>query len=182
MSAAVRRQAQMLIHELAARTAAVKWVSPEQLHLTLKFLGDVNDKDLYGVCRAVDRAVLELRPFEVICQGVGAFPDVDRPRTLWLGLKDPAGRLVQLQQHMEAEFASLGFSRDVRSFYPHVTVGRVDIRHRRLGRLADELERHVDKQWGLVPVKRCTVYTSELRPGGPVHTPIGHSTLGNPSS
>jgi 2'-5' RNA ligase len=177
MSPAVRRQAQTLIHQLAARTTAVRWVSADQLHLTLKFLGDVEDKRLYDVCCAVDRAVAERPPFEVLCRGFGAFPQLNRPRTLWLGLEDPAGRLADLQERVEAEFTALGFPREVRAFRPHVTLGRVDQRHRQLGRFTGELGQYADRPWGSVPVKECVVYTSELSPAGPSYTAIGHSLL-----
>jgi 2'-5' RNA ligase len=179
LNAAVRRQAQLLIHELAARTTAVKWVSAEQLHVTVKFLGDVDDTELYEVCRAVDRAVSKLKPFEVICRGVGAFPHAHRPRTLWLGLEDPAHRMAQLQQQVEAEFASLGFPRDVRPFHAHVTIGRVEVRHRRWGQLTDELDQYAERELGSFPVNQCTVYTSELTPTGPIYTAIGHLQLGH---
>jgi 2'-5' RNA ligase len=179
LSPAVRRQAQTLIHELAARTTAVKWVSAEQLHVTVKFLGDVDDTELYQVCQAVDRAVAELEPFEVICRGIGAFPHFHRPRTLWIGLEDPGHHIAQVQQRVEAEFAALGFPREVRPFHAHVTIGRVDLRHRRLSRLTDGLDQYADRQWGSFPVKQCTVYTSELTPSGPIYTPISRPMLGH---
>ena len=135
IDAAVRRRAKSLIQTLASSTTAVRWVAPENLHLTLKFLGDVEDREVYGVCQAVGEAVAELRPFHSFCQGVGAFPN--RQTT--------AHDLARVWKTAEANWrrctsgrsgaADWGFPREIRQFRPHVTIGRVDVRHRRLGRL-----------------------------------------------
>jgi 2'-5' RNA ligase len=175
MSRDVKRQAQSLIRELSACTTAVRWVLPDQLHLTLKFLGDVDQTQLYDVCRAVDRAVAGRSAFDVVCRTCGAFPHPDRPRTLWLGLEDPTGQLAALQQHMEMEFAALKFPREMRASHPHVTIGRVDQRQRRLEELRHALRQYAQYEGGSVAVTECVVYTSELSPNGPTYTAVGRS-------
>ncbi len=132
IEAAVRRRARELIQTLGGTTTAVRWVDSNDLHLTLKFLGDVEDKDIYSVCQAVGSAVCDLKPFHAFCRGVSAFPSLQRPRTIWLGLEDPAAQLTTLQGRVEEALANLGFPRKHRKFCPHVTIGRVDIRHRRV--------------------------------------------------
>lgn len=105
--------------------ADVKWVRPEGIHLTLKFLGDVRsdliptyEKDLGPVLR-------EFQPFEIRISGMGAFPHLRRPRVIWVGLEDPSGTLVPLVQRVEDVFLLHGFKKEKRGFNPHLTLGRV---------------------------------------------------------
>jgi 2'-5' RNA ligase len=174
----VRRQVKATIQALSATTTAVNWVAPENLHLTLKFLGDVEDQQIFAVCQATNAAVAQLHPFHCFCQGIGAFPNLERPRTIWLGLDDSAGRLDQLQQCLETAYLELGFPQENRPFRPHVTIGRVNLRSRRLGRLLHELQKHADEEFGAVDVSQCVIYSSELTPQGPIHTPMGRAVLG----
>jgi 2'-5' RNA ligase len=167
-----------VIQTLAASTTAVRWVAEDNLHLTLKFLGDVADEQIYAVCQATGAAVAGLTPFHCFCQGIGAFPHLDRPRTIWLGLDDRAGRLADLQQRLEAAFLEMGFPRENRPFRAHVTIGRVDLRSRRLGRLLAELHRQADTEFGVIEVSQCVIYASELTSQGPIHTPMGRAKLG----
>src|SRR6185369_11266744 len=84
----VIRRAGDLIDKLRVTSAVVNWVRPQQMHLTLKFLGDVLDIETPDICRVVSQAVSEIEPFEIICRGAGAFPDIQRPKTLWIGIQE----------------------------------------------------------------------------------------------
>jgi 2'-5' RNA ligase len=178
IGAAVRQQVKAAIQTLSASTTAVRWVAPENLHLTLKFLGDVEDKELYTVCQSVSRAVASLSPFRTFCQGVGAFPSRQRPRTIWVGMDDRGGKLQQLQEGVELALAELGFPRELRSFRPHVTIGRMKPKQRRLGRLLEELASQAQVEFGPVTVDECVIFSSDLTPDGPIYTPLGHAPLG----
>jgi 2'-5' RNA ligase len=180
LDAPVRRAAREIIERLARGHSSVRWVAPENLHLTFKFLGDVPETELYQVCRAVTRAVDGQTAFRVDCGGVGAFPSVARPRTIWLGLDDPDGRLVQLHGRMEEELGELGFPRELRPFVPHITLGRVAQGSRRLETLLDRLQAEANADAGSVTVQECRIYASELGPDGPVYTVLGRAPLGAP--
>jgi RNA 2',3'-cyclic 3'-phosphodiesterase len=173
----LRRAGRAIIQRMAPAGSLVKWVDPENLHLTLKFLGDVPETELYAVCRAVERAVGELEPFRVECRGVGAFPSVERPRTIWLGVEDPEGRMVDLQARVEQQLGALGFPSELRPYVPHITLGRVAQRGRRVDALLALLQAEADSPGGVLQVDACRVYASELRPGGPVYTQLGHALL-----
>src|SRR5688572_5973364 len=101
MSPTVIGRAQQLIRELQTSGAEVNWVKPAQMHLTLKFLGDVPDTETPDICRVVAAAAKTVEPFEVLCRGAGAFPDIDNPKTIWLGFTQGTEELIELQTAIE---------------------------------------------------------------------------------
>jgi 2'-5' RNA ligase len=101
----------------------VNWVDPDQLHLTLKFLGEVRPERVSDVQRAVAKVAEKTKPFVITMSGAGAFPTMRRPKVVWLGV-DASAELRCLKHDLEWELAPLGFEREVRAFHPHVTVGR----------------------------------------------------------
>jgi 2'-5' RNA ligase len=104
-------------------TAAIKWVRPEGIHLTLKFLGDAPGERAPELAAALARATSGTRAVPLALEGFGVFPDVSRPRIVWVGIApDPA--LEILQHCVEREFAPLGFPTEGRPFRPHATLGR----------------------------------------------------------
>lgn len=109
---------------LRERDFPVTWVRPEAMHVTLKFLGDTDDDRSAELGAALHRAAGGTPPQPLVLEGFGAFPDVARPRVLWVGIAaEPA--LELLQHGLEREFESLGFPIEARPFQPHLTLGRV---------------------------------------------------------
>jgi 2'-5' RNA ligase len=177
ISSEVRRCAMAAIEQLASVEAPVKWVDPANMHLTIKFLGDVDYTALSEVCRALDKVVAHWEPFEVECGGVGAFPKPERPRTIWLGVDDPQQRLTELAAAVENALAEHRFRRESRSFHPHLTLGRL-----RDGRHAAELARLIQtgnfSRRGVMVIDELVVFSSELTSNGPIYTPMGHAEFG----
>jgi len=101
----------------------VRWVPPENYHLTLKFLGEVHPDKIESIQSALDRIGREAASFDVCLEGVGAFPTIRRPRVIWLGA-DPSPALRCLKQDVEWSLGALGFERETRAFHPHLTLGR----------------------------------------------------------
>lgn len=101
----------------------VRWVDVDQLHITLKFLGEVRPERVPDVKEAVARVAEKTKPFSIWLRGAGAFPTMRRPKVIWLGVEASA-ELRCLKHDLEWELAPLGFEREVRSFHPHVTLGR----------------------------------------------------------
>ena len=177
LNADVRRRAKTLLAALSRLTSGVRWVAADQLHVTLKFLGDVDDTGFYSVCEAVRRAIRGRPAFSLACRGVGAFPDLSRPRTIWLGLEDPDGRLADLQAAVEGSLRELDFPEENRPFRPHVTLGRVQEQARDLESLQEALETQADFDAHWLTIESCTVYASELRRTGPVYSVLGRLAL-----
>ena len=101
----------------------VRWVDDDQLHLTLKFLGEVRSERVVHIKEAVARVAEKTKPFDIKLGGAGAFPTMRRPKVVWLGVEASA-ELRCLKHDLEWELAPLGFEREVRAFHPHVTLGR----------------------------------------------------------
>ena len=108
---------------LRARAMPVKWIPPDGIHLTLKFLGEVDEGRLAELSGALVDAVAGARAISLVVRGAGAFPDARRPRVFWAGVEpDPAIEL--LQDRVERVFGPLGFPTEGRAFRPHLTLGR----------------------------------------------------------
>jgi 2'-5' RNA ligase len=115
------------IGTLAVHDLPVRWVEPESLHITLKFLGEVAEPNVPAVRTALQQAVAGHRSFDVALEGLGAFPSLSRPNIFWVGASNPAA-LAQLQQSVELQMEAVGFPREARPFRAHITVGRVKAR------------------------------------------------------
>ena len=159
---------------------AVRWVRPEAIHLTLKFLGDTNQDQVEQVKEALARAAGEASPFEFTVGGVGCFPNTRRPRVVWIGLHEPTGVLRRLRDAVEAQVAPLGFPTERRPFSPHLTLGRVHRRTsssdvRALGEIiAASTVGDIDE----MRVGEVCYIKSDLRPSGAVYTALSRAPLG----
>jgi 2'-5' RNA ligase len=103
----------------------VRWVDPQGIHLTLKFLGDVASDRIDEINMAIDEATQGLSPFRLELQEVGAFPNLNRVNVIWVGAKGELDKLAYLQKQIESNMAQLGFPREERAFTAHLTLGRV---------------------------------------------------------
>jgi 2'-5' RNA ligase len=166
-------RAQGELKKLAGR--GVSWVRPENMHITLKFLGEVDEARLPEVVDATCDAVGGAIPFEVDVQGLGTFGR-RQPKVIWAGVLDPDGRMTDVFRAVEAALAPLGFAADTRRYLPHVTLGRV--RRGAVRSLVDRIERERETAFGPVPVESVTVYTSRLTKTGPIYSIAGHAPLG----
>jgi 2'-5' RNA ligase len=173
----IRGRANQLIAKLRRVVADVRWVEPENLHLTLKFLGDVDVLEIPRVCEAVNAAVDDFSPFELEIIGAGAFPDLVRPRTLWLGVGEGAEGMAELHDRLQSALAPLGFREEGRRFRPHVTLGRVRDSYED-SRFAQVFAEHADHHAGNMLVGDVTVFSSELSRQGSRYEVLTHADFG----
>jgi len=159
---------------LMATGADIKCVESENIHITLRFLGDVGEGRLDGLKSLVEG--LELRPFSVEFRGVGVFPSLRRPRVVWAGLAAGAVGLAEVFRRLEDGVVGLGFRREGRGFSPHVTLGRV-----RSGRNREALIEEIlvlsEEPLGEMVVERVRLKKSVLTPKGPIYSTLAESTL-----
>jgi 2'-5' RNA ligase len=181
MSASVIGRAGDLIDKLRVAPAEVNWIRPQQMHLTLKFLGDVPDTETPDICRVTSAVAAQFEPFEVTFRGAGAFPNLRDPRTLWIGIEDGADELKRLAAALENALKSeLGYGKEQRGFHPHLTIGRVKREPPgSQGELAQLLEKHAQFDADLVVVDELVIFASFLARKGPTHEPLGHAPLGS---
>lgn len=173
----VRDRARRLIDQLAVTSANVKWVEPEHMHWTLKFLGDVGILETPAICEAVARAVEPLAPFDIEACGAGAFPDVDRPRTVWIGTGEGSEQMIELHDAIEHELSKLGYRAENRRFRPHLTIGRVRQSPTGIDELGELLRQNADFSSGLSTVYEVVVFSSQLSARGPTYDPLCHAEL-----
>jgi 2'-5' RNA ligase len=176
ISAAVRAKAEELIGLLRATQADVKWVEPHNLHLTLQFLGDVPENQIAEVCKAVERGAAEVAPFTLEIRGAGAFPNLGKPRTIWLGTKDGSEQIADLHDHVALALADLGFQDEDRRFQSHLTLGRVKST-KNVSLLGPLLRQHAEFSAGVFPVDQAIVFSSRLERGGPIYEKLASAGL-----
>lgn len=171
-----RRAAFAATRALREAHLPVKWVAEDALHLTLKFLGEVDEARVDAIGAALAEAVRPARPFEVALGGFGVFPDHQRPRVFWLGVEHhPA--LELLANDVERALGALGFASELKPFQPHLTIGRVrkDARpsaFRDLAALTEPLD------WSSVlRVDGVDLMQSTLGPAGPSYRIVHRAPL-----
>jgi 2'-5' RNA ligase len=155
--------------------AGVRWAAAAQLHLTLKFLGEVAAGLLPAVREAVAAALADHGPFTLALHGAGAFPSVQRPRVVWVGVGAGAAEATLLAGSLERSLAPLGFAPEPRPFAPHLTVGRVKAPGADRAALPRLIAAVRDRAWGEDVVREVHLVRSELFPAGPIYS-ILHTT------
>ena len=158
----------------------VRWVRPEGVHLTLKFLGEIDKKQSHALQRLLREVSAEISPFVIRVAGFGCFPAVRKPRVLWVGVEEESGGLLRLQQMLDHRLNDLGFPREKRRFHPHLTLGRVKrhIRGQDLSQEAQRLHSVEIGSLGELRVDQIHLVRSELGPGGARYSTLGAFTLG----
>jgi 2'-5' RNA ligase len=152
------------------------WEKPEKLHITLKFLGDIEQARVEALSSAASRVVASLEPFELTIDEPGTFPPHGQPRVLWLGIVDASGRLAFMQHALETECAAVGFPRESRAFKPHLTLARMRSPHG--ARELADAHRETPFEPQRFKVSELIVILSELGPDGSRYTPLSRHRLG----
>jgi len=173
----VHSRALQAIDQLSGDADNVKWVMPDNLHWTLQFLGDISDEQMAEACRIVGRVAAQHEPFALTSVGVGAFPKVDRPRTLWLGAGQGGEKLCQLQAELEEGLNELGFRGENRRFVPHLTLGRLSRGSHGGLALTEQVLQMSDFDGGAMEVDEVKVYASILERGGPIYHVLSRAPL-----
>jgi len=161
--------------ELEKNISGVKWVKPENIHLTLKFLGSIDKETVEGIKKILDDIAGGARPFKIRLSAAGAFPDPSRPRVIWVGIDEGKDESTRLADGIEEKAAALGIEKESRPFHPHLTLARVkfikdkDAVKRALPSLkVPQAEMTADK---------ITLFRSTLMGAGPVYTAIHEVSL-----
>ena len=169
--ASIKERIDRLQNTLREIEAQVSWTKASNIHLTLKFLGDVETARINRVLKAVERASTGISPFEVEVSGAGCFPSPRSPRVLWVGIPVVPEALKHLYANIERELAREGFPREKRAFSPHLTIGRIRTSHNS-ALVADALI-----ATGFTPetfdATEVIVMRSDLKPTGSIYTHQG---------
>lgn len=158
---------------------AIRWIHVDNIHLTLKFIGEVNQDAITNYDAALKKAAQAAQPFPIHIRGFGCFPSIKRPRVLWIGVHEPTGELEQLQARIEDNLEQLGVARENRPFKAHLTVGRIkhNISGSKLAALQQGLREADLGHVGTFEPLNVSLYRSVLRPTGAVHTRLAQAKI-----
>ncbi len=163
--------------DLKKHDLRIKWGRPENIHLTLKFLGDIHESDVGPVCQVIEASVKGLDPIALCVRGIGVFPGIRRPRVLWTGISGQTDVLEKLHRAIDAGLDSLGFAKEERRFTGHLTLGRFK-GHPDPELLIDMMKIYTDMASDEFLVDAVHVYKSDLKPSGPIYTNLSSIRLG----
>jgi len=164
--------------DLKSSHADVRWVSPEKIHLTLKFFGNIEESRIEPIVKSIEEPIQTTSPFPLTIRGMGAFPHLKNPRVIWIGVVDGNGMLAPFQRQLEIQFEKIGFQAEDRPFHPHLTLGRMKS-SRGKEELVWRIEKHREVEFGDFQVESVLLFKSDLRPTGPIYTPIREMRLGS---
>jgi RNA 2',3'-cyclic 3'-phosphodiesterase len=170
------------VARLKTQMPGVRWVAQENIHLTLKFLGEVDEARVDPIARSLEDAIRPFPRFIINAKGLGVFPDLKRPRIVWVGLI--SRRLSALASAVERAFESLGFEPEKRDFAPHLTIGRWRDSKGSKRSLVEAIENWKDYEFGQSVVEKAILFQSVLKPEGAVYqvlraVALAHTSLPN---
>ena len=154
--------------------SSLRWVRDDQMHLTLVFLGEVDDDGARRVVEAVEQPIA-IAPFDAVFEGVGTFPPGGAPRVVWVGVLAGAPQMIAMQRELAGRVQHLGIELEDRTFHPHLTLARW-----RQARPADRrrvLAAAESRAIARVPIDHATLYRSRLSPAGSTYTALARATL-----
>lgn len=164
---------------LRSKGGDVSWVKPENLHITLKFLGEVEEGRLEAVKEVTASSIAAVGPVLLSFAGLGTFPHLRSPRVIWVGMREGAEGLLTLQANLEEGFHGIGFPRENKPFTAHLTLGRVRS-PRGLQPLVEEVKTWQRGTLGEMVLKQVDLMRSQLHPGGSIYTILESFPLQTP--
>ena len=166
-----------IIDNLKPIQGNIRWMKPENIHLTLKFLGDLSPERIKTVKRVLDGVASGLRKFDLSLGGLGGFPRLELPRIIWIGIEEGNEETKQLNRSIEGSLAKEGFEREDRQFHPHLTLGRVkQIKDKSDFKKSIEEVKKLSPPSARMEVNHLTLFQSTLTSKGSIYTPL-HTSL-----
>jgi 2'-5' RNA ligase len=154
--------------EIKNSGANVKLVEPENVHITLKFLGETLEGQIDDINDIIKSVVAEIKPFEITMKGAGVFPNESYLKVIWVGIS-PADKLAFISKTIDEKLASLGFKKEKRKFSPHLTIGRVRSAHNK-NELIKVIEKYKEITFKTFQVSSIKLKKSQLTPQGPIYS------------
>ena len=157
----------------------VRWVDPNNIHITLKFLGEIPEESIDELMLAMEEGAKGIKTFNLEVSGVGAFPNMERAQVVWVGVRGDLAQISRLQKNIEANTEQLGYPRENRGFTPHLTVGRMrneasSNERQRLGKLLTETMFTATNK---ITVSAVNLMRSQLSSSGAIYTCLGSVKL-----
>ncbi len=172
----IRNRIKVFADKFSSLPGNYRWVSPETMHLTLQFLGDIDARLIPKVMSACQIAVREVPPFRIELAGCGVFPNIKRPRVVWIGIKEGQNNVVALHGILSKQLTGIGLKLEERPYSPHLTFGRIKFL-KKTAALKQAIEKNSSEIIGGLAVSKISVFRSELSPEGPSYKIMGETYL-----
>jgi len=163
--------------DLKSSRADVRWVGPQNIHLTLKFFGNIEESKINSIAQSIEEPARNISPIWISVRGMGAFPSLKNPRVIWIGLHDEKKVLISFQKQLDGEFQKIGFQPEDRPFHPHLTLGRMRS-NRGKDELVKEMEKYREEEFGSFQADKIILFKSDLKPEGAIYTRLEEVKLG----
>ena len=167
----IKKEISEIQRHLMVRDTRISWPKPDNIHITLKFLGDVDASAIAPIARVVEEAVEQIPPFNVKIGGVGTFPSGSKPRVLWIGAKSEDSLLVKCAESIDSNLGELGYEKETRAFRAHLTLGRVKSQFK-IDEVLERLNESRDFECDDFRASEITVVQSTLHASGAIYTPL----------
>ena len=167
----MRSELSSLQSALKKSEADVKWVAPESIHLTLKFLGSIDEEKIKKMQNILSDIVKNFKPFFLSLKDMGAFPKLNYPRVIWVGVDEGKTEVSKLAKELEDGLEKIGISKEGKEFHPHITLGRVKSQKNK-DKLSHVIETTKFEPKSKIDVNHLTLFKSQLTPQGPIYTPL----------
>lgn len=171
----IKKSLTTLLEKMRHKGGKIKWVKEEGMHLTLKFLGEIQETKVSEVEKILEKITQNSSSFSIRIKGTGCFPHRRNPRVLWTGVEG-GEQLVSFHNQLDVELEKIGFEREKREFRPHLTLGRVKSVFS-IKEIMDELEKHQDTVFGEMKVNKITFFRSVLKPSGAEYSVLSEFSL-----
>ena len=171
LSPDIRAQIEKIQNELKGSAADVRWVRSGGIHLTLKFLGGIQEEKIPEIASVLTQCAAKTDSFNLTIRSLGAFPNATNPKVIWIGVEDESGRLLKAQQSIEKNLAAIGFKEEKRAFTPHLTLGRLKSPRGKRA-VCRQLESSGECSCGTLAVTEICLFKSDLKPSGAVYTKL----------
>ena len=168
-----------LQEQLKTSKADVKWVEPQNIHSTLKFLGEIEDKKLEGIITIMEDVAGDKHTYDIRISSLGAFPNISSPRVIWVGIDKGDSETKEIAKELEEKIAKLGIPKEDRPFSSHITIGRTrsPINRERLIRDLNNLQLKFAQENLEFLVTKITLFKSTLTPKGPIYEALKEANL-----
>lgn len=177
LSEEIRSSLAQIQSHLKYSGADVKWVEKDNIHLTLKFLGEISEEKCEKINSILDATGRSIKPFEISIKDIGAFPKIDYPRVVWVGLDKGAAESKILAEKIDEELSKIGFAKETRPFTAHLTIGRVRSSKNKEA-LKEKITQYARRDTHDELVSCVTLFQSTLTPKGPTYTKLHEARLG----
>ena len=176
LSAEIKDSLAQIQSHLKYSAADVKWIETGNIHLTLKFLGDITEENCEKIRSILDEIGRSTKPFQISIKNIGAFPNINYPRVIWVGLDKGTVESKALAENISEEMLKIGFQKEPRPFAPHLTIGRV-----RSPKNKEALKEKIGTcQMPITkpqPISSIILFESKLSPKGPIYTKLHETKL-----